>query len=133
MLVPAIHFPGTCASAIALYKKALGAEVISIAYNKDAPADSPMRATASDPNHIMHAELVIADTRMNMCDVSDAVAPGNMHLFNIFFDTVDEVIDAYKHLSVDGRVITDLSPQFWTAMYGDIEDRFGIHWQLMVK
>ena len=133
MLVPAIHFPGTCANAIAFYQNVFGAKVISIAYNKDAPLDSPMQAVAANPNYIMHAELVIAGTVVNMCDVVDAVVSGNMHLFNIFFDTVDEVICAYNHLSVDGRVITALNPQFWTAMYGDVEDRFGIRWQLMAK
>ena len=133
MLVPALHFPGTCANAIAFYQKVFSAEVVSIAYNKEAPADSPMRSAVADPNHIMHAELVIAGTRMNMCDVSDIVDFGNMYLFNIFFDTVDEVIDAYNHLSVKGRVITALGPQFWTAMYGDVEDQFGVHWQLMAK
>ena len=133
MLVPAIHFPGTCANAIAFYQKVFGAEVVSIAYNKEVPADSLMQSAMSNPNHIMHAELIVADTRINMCDVSDIVVFGNMHLFNIFFDTVDEVMDAYNHLSEGGRVITALGPQFWTAMYVDIEDQFGIHWQLMVK
>jgi len=133
MLVPVIHFPGTCASAIAFYQKIFGAEVVSIAYNKDAPIDSLMQVVATKSDHIMHAEVVIAEVLMNMSDVSDAVISGNMHLFNIFFDTVDEVIDAYNHLSVDGRVITELSPQFWTAMYGGVEDQFGIQWQLMAK
>ena len=133
MLVPAIHFPGTCANAIAFYQKAFGAQVVSIAYNKDAPLGSPMLAVPANPNHIMHAELVIAGASMNMCDISDAVVTGNMYLFNIFFDTVDEVIDAYNHLSVGGRIITALGPQFWTAMDGDIEDQFGVHWQLMAK
>ena len=129
MLIPAIHFPGTCADAIALYKEVFGAQVVAIAYNKDAS----MGAMDGNPDHIMHAELVIADTRMNMCDVAGAVASGNMHLFNVFFDTADEVIKAHNHLSVDGRVITALGPQFWTVMYGDVEDKFGVHWQLMAK
>ena len=133
MLIPAIHYPGTCADAMALYKNALGAEVISVAHNKDAPPDSPMRAAERNPNHVMHAELMIAGTLMNMCDVPDGVASGNMHLFNVFFDTVDEVIAAYHHLSLGGRIITELGPQFWSAMYADVEDRFGVHWQLMAK
>jgi Uncharacterized protein conserved in bacteria len=129
MLVPALHFPGTCADAIALYKKVFAAQVIAIAYNKDAP----MGTMGGNPDYIMHAELVIADTRMNMCDVSDAVVSGNMYLYNIFFDTADEVIAAYNHLSAEGRVITALGPQFWNAMYADVVDKFEVHWQLMVK
>ena len=133
MLIPAIHFSGTCAGAIELYEKVFGAEILSVAYNRDAPADSPMRASPETQNHIMHAELVIAGARVNMCDVSDSVAPGDMHLFNVFLDTVDEVIAACNQLAAGGRIVTALAPQFWTAMYGAVEDRFGVHWQLMVQ
>ena len=54
----------------------------------------------------MHAELVIAGFRINMCDISN----------NVLFDIADEIVDVYKLISVDGRVITVLSPRFWTAM-----------------
>jgi len=133
MLVPAIHFFGTCADAIALYQRVFGAEVLSVAYYKDAPLDSPLRAAAKNPYHIMHAELIIAGTRLNMCDVPDDVVSGNRYLLNVFMDTIDEVSSAYHLLSEGGRVVTALAPQFWTAMYGEVEDRFGIHWQLMAK
>ena len=131
MLIPAIHFPGTCAAAIAFYQKVFGAELISIAYTKDAPADSPIHAV--NPNHVMHAELMIAGTRMNMCDIPEAAVAGNMHLFNLFLDSADEVAAVYNHLCAGGCVITALGPQFWTVMYADVKDRFGVHWQLMAK
>ena len=133
MLIPAIHFPGTCAAAIAYYEKVFGAKIVSIAYNKEAPAGAPIQAVVEHPNRVMHAELIIAGTSMNMGDVSEDVIAGNMYLFNIFFDTADEVIDAYNQLCVDGHVITALGPQFWTAMYADVIDQFGVHWQLMAK
>ena len=133
MLVPALHFPGTCADAIAFYQKVFGAQVISIAYNKEAPPDASLQSAASHPHHVMHAELVIAQAHVNMCDASDTVVPGNMHLFNLFLDTVEQVVEAYHHLSADGRVITALGPQFWTPMYADVADQFGVHWQLMAK
>ncbi|NLO86522.1 MAG: hypothetical protein GX096_14025 [Clostridiales bacterium] len=132
MLVPAIHFPGTCQQAINRYKEALNAQVINIAYERDAPSDSNMHANGT-PDHVMHAELIIAGTRLNMCDVNDDVTNGNMHLYNIFMDSIDEVRTAYEQLTVGGKIHKKIGPQFWTSMYCDIEDAYGVRWQIMTK
>ena len=94
---------------------------------------SHMHAIAENAQQVMHAELEIAGTRVNMCDASSDIVSGNMYRFNIFFDTVDEVVDAYNQLSAGGHIITALGPQFWTEMYGDVEDPYGVLWQLMAK
>ena len=132
MLIPAIHFPGTCAQAIAFYQEAIGAKVESVAYNKDAPADSPF-AQSDTPDWVMHAVLSIAGSRVSMCDTTEAVVPGSMHRFNVFLPAADDVVKAFTRLSDSGRVITALSPQFWTTMYGDVEDKFGVMWQIMAE
>jgi len=132
MLIPAVHFPGTCARAIAFYQEAIGAKVESVTYHKDAPADSPF-AQSDTPDWVMHAVLSIAGSRMNMCDTTEAVVPGNMYRFNVFLSSVEDVIKAFERLSDGGRVLTPLSPQFWTPMYGDVEDSFGVLWQIMAE
>lgn len=133
MLIPAIHFSGTCKEAIGLYQRVFDAQVISIAYNRDAPAYSDNTVIEGADDRIMHAEIVVAGTRLNMCDMIDKAVAGNMHLFNVFFDTIEEVENAYFQLAQRGKIITKLGPQFWSAMYGEIEDCYGIRWQLMVK
>lgn len=134
MLVPAIHFPGgVCAEAIAHYQKVFGAEIINIAYVRDAPADSGMIVTQETSHHVMHAEMIISGTRVNMCDVTEEVDRNNMFLFNLFFETVEEVTAAFHQLKDGGKILTDLGAQFWTPMYGDVVDRFGVHWQLMAN
>lgn len=134
MLVPAIHFPGgVCTDAIRHYQTVFGAEVIHISYDKDAPSDSGMMVTEETKNHVMHAEMIICGTRVNMCDVKEKVEPGNSFLFNVFFDTVDEVGAAFNKIISGGKILTELGPQFWTPMYGEVIDRFGVHWQLMAK
>ena len=32
-----------------------------------------------------------------------------------------------------GKVMVELGPQFFSPMYGSIEDRFGVRWQLIVN
>ena len=81
----------------------------------------------------MHAELVIAGSRINMCDTSESIMPGNMYRFNVFLPFAGDVVKTFERLSDGGRVITALAPQFWTPMYGDVEDKFGVMWQIMAE
>lgn len=136
MLVTAIHFPrGSCAEAITFYQKVFNATVISCTYERDAPPDSEIGKATSDEtrNHVIHAEMNIYGTRVNMADGADNVSPGSMFLFNIFLDSADEVINVFNQLRVGGKVLTELGPQFWTPLYGEVEDQFSIRWQLMVN
>jgi PhnB protein len=51
----------------------------------------------------------------------------------IIKDTIAEVTALYNTLSDGGKVIEKLAPMFWTSMYGMVEDRFGICWQVMTS
>lgn len=136
MLVPAIHFlGGSCAAAIAFYQKVFNATVISVTYERDAPTDSEIGKFATDKtrNHVIHAEMDISGTRVNMADGADDVTPGSMFLFNIFLDSADDVTNVFNQMKDGGRVLTELGPQFWTPLYGEVEDQFNIRWQLMVN
>lgn len=133
MLVPAIHFPGTCKEAIDLYKKALSVTVKNIAYHRDAPAGSGIPQTEATLDNVMHAELEIEGSPVNMCDVAEPVVAGNLYLFNIFMETAAEVETAFRMLSEGGKVFSEPHPEFFAAMYTDFEDRFGVHWQLMAN
>ena len=132
MISPAIHLPGTCAEAIALYQEAFGMTVNSIAYYRDAPPDSGMTTQPDMQNKVMHAELTICGSRVNMSDAPpDEVICGNMIVLNVFMDSGDAVCKAFGALQEGGKVHIALGPQFFSAMYGSVEDRFGIRWQLM--
>lgn len=132
MLVPALHFPGTCNEAIEFYKKVFGAEVMGISRYSDAPADSGYHSEET-ADWVMHGEISIAGVRVNVCDVVEEVVAGNMYLLNLFLPTADEVTAAYQELKEGGEVLIELGPQFWTPMYADVVDKFGVHWQLMAN
>jgi PhnB protein len=112
--------------AMKFYEKVFGADILNIAYDRDAPPGSGY----ADTGHVMHGEMIIYGVKINMCDCDDVV-PGNMHLFNLFFDTVDETINVFNQLKEGGIVDEELAPVFWSPMYGQLTDRFGIKWQIM--
>jgi PhnB protein len=129
MLVPAIHFSkGTCEEAMRFYEKIFGAKILNIYYDNDAPPDSGYAATGN----VMHGEMEIYGTSVNMCDGDNAI-PGNMHVFNLFFDTIDETVKIFNLLKEGGKVETEPAPVFWSPMYGSITDRYGIKWQIMAN
>lgn len=132
MIAPAIHFPGNCSEAIALYQKAFNITIDSIEYFRDAPVDSSMSISEDEQNKVMHAELTICGSRVNMSDSKpDEIIAGNIIVLNVFFDSGDDVCKAFNILKENGKIYVELGPQFFSSMYGSLEDRFGIRWQLI--
>lgn len=128
MLIPAIHFPGTCTEAHALYQKAFGMVVSNVTYNKDALDDYG----AGEGNKVLHSECNIYGTRINMSDGGETSA--GMISFNIFLKSEDDVRKAFTVLKDDGGVVnSELQSQFWTSLHGAITDRLGIAWQIMTE
>ncbi len=131
MISPAIHLPGTCSEAIRFYEEAFHATDIHIDYYRDAPADSGMTITEDMLGLVMHASVTICGTPVNFSDAMDPLIAGNMICLNVFFDDADGVCHAYEKLKEGGKVAVELGPQFFSPMYGSVEDKYGIKWQLI--
>jgi len=132
MLVPVINFPGTCAKAHELYKKAFKMTVDSVDHYHEAPPgsfDEPL--TEETRNLIMHSECTIYGTRVNMSDDTGlTAASGN---FNIFLPSEDDVRKAFDVLKEGGIVGDEPGPVFWTSLHCSLQDRFGVSWQIMTE
>ena len=133
MFLTTIHFPGNCDEAISFYKEVLGAEVEAIAYFKDAPQHSDMDALSLPPNFVMHSMISIHGSKVSMTDGVETKPTGDNFTFFITEDTVDKVTALYAKLSEGGKVVEALAPVFWASMYGIVEDKFGINWQVMTS
>ena len=131
MIAPAIHYPGNCAEAIALYQTVFPVADVHVDYYRDAPSDPGFPVTEENKDMVMHAELTICGSRVNMSDSGDAVVAGNMIVLNVFLDSPDAVSHAFHGLKKGGKVIVELGPQFFSPMYASVEDRFGVRWQLI--
>jgi len=131
MLIPSIHFPGICDEAIAYYKEAVGAEVKEIAYFRDAPPDSGMEELP--PNFVMYSEVLMFGTLVAMTDGAEKRITGGNFTFIVFFNSAEEVTSVFNKLADGGKVIEALAPQFWTALCGSVEDRFGLTWHIAQK
>ena len=131
MLIPNIHFPGTCSEAIVFYKEVLGATVKEVAYARNAPPDSGMNELP--PDFVMHSELTIFGTTVYMTDGAKKQGTSENYSFAVLVDTADEVTAIFNKLADGGKVIEAPAQQFWAAFYGFVEDRFGVGWQITTK
>ena len=131
MIIPSIHFNGDCDKAIDFYKKALGAEVRGINYAKDAPPDSGMDELPT--NFVMHSEVIICGMNFSLTDGAEKPIAGEHISFLINYDTSEEVTTAFEKLAEGGSIIEPLATVFWSPLYGFVIDRFGVHWQVMVR
>lgn len=131
MITPFINFTGRCNEAIEFYEKVFKGQDKRIMRFKDAPPNPDSPVPEEMKNYVLHAEMVICGTKVNFSDTQQDVVPGNLISLAVNFPTEDEVRDVYNKLKEDGEVLMELSPQFFSPLYGWVKDKFGIGWQII--
>jgi len=131
---PYLFFNGRCEEAIAFYKRALGAEVLMMMRNKEAPEQPPpgMLPPGSD-DKVMHATLRIGTSNLML---SDGRCDGKP-VFNGFSLSIDAANEAeadrlFAALADGGTVQMPLAKTFWSPKFGMVADRFGVGWMVSV-
>jgi len=66
---------------------------------------------------------------------TDCVAPGGFNQGNnialsLNCSSEEEINTFFSKLSEGGKIIDPLKQQFWGAMFGVFDDKFGIRWML---
>ena len=109
------------ADAIAWYEKALGANEL-------------LRNLAPDGVRIMHAELLLGDSRFFVVDEFDGSmkAPstlgGSPVTLHLYVRDVDALFD--RAVGAGANVVLPVADQFWGDRYGILDDPFGHRWSI---
>jgi len=127
----AISFKGNCDEAITYYKEVLGAEVKTINYFRDAPQD--VNIGDLKPNCVLYSEVSIFGTPIVMVDDEDMPQSGQRFWLQLTFDTPEEVTSVFNKLADGGTIVKALKPEFWAALDGNVNDRFGVHWSILTN
>jgi PhnB protein len=131
---PYLFFNGRCEEAIAFYQRALGAEVLMLMRNNEAPEPAPPGLLpAGSENKVMHATLRIGASHI-MC--SDGRCDGKP-VFNGFSLSIGAANEAeadrlFAALADGGTVQMPLAKTFWSPKFGMVTDRFGVGWMVSV-
>lgn len=128
-LNPYLFFNGTAAKAIALYERALGAQVESLQHYRDVPGQA---CTAESGERVMHALLRLGGHQLMASDTPlgrEAPAAGTNHVCLDFTEEA-ELRAAFDALAEGGTVEMPPHDTFWGATFASLTDAYGISWLL---
>ncbi|WP_115993253.1 VOC family protein [Cohnella lupini] len=124
-LVPYI-FSEDAKSQAEFYVKALGGEIRSVQTFGDLPGSAEELK-----NKVIHLDMEAAGVPLFLSDSpSGPIHRGNGTDLSLIFGTEDEAREAFAKLSEGGVVKDPLQVQFWGALFGRLEDKFGVSWQV---
>ena len=121
-------FNGEAREAITFYAKALRithGEINTYGY-------SSMPHEPHQKDWVIHAELLFKDNTLAMfADSADTPlrANPNIHI-SLNYTDLEEMKVAFERLAEGGKITMPLEKQFWNATYGQLADRFGLHWMM---
>ncbi len=111
------------------YTNALGGEILSVMTFAQAPnVDEQLK------DKVMHMSLIAGGISFFMSDSPfQPIERGNgMHL-SLEFDDEAEAYSRFDKLAEGGKVLDALKKQFWGSLFGLVEDKFGVLWQVTTE
>lgn len=133
-VTPYLSFEGRCEEALEFYRKALGATVEMRMRFEESPEREQQQAMLppGSERKILHAELVIGDTRLMASDgqCSGQATFGNPALALQVADDA-EAARCFAALAEGGTVRMPLAKTFFASSFGMVADRFGVEWMVV--
>ncbi|WP_336771939.1 VOC family protein [Paenibacillus sp. MMO-58] len=126
-----LNFDGNCREAAEFYAEVFGLDKPKLMTFGEVPPNPEYPLPEEAKNLIMHTRLNIGGSNVMFSDVFPGMpfTVGN----NITLAYVEEdeakLRSAFDRLKVGGNIAMELQETFWSKLYGQITDKFGIHWQ----
>jgi len=136
-IYPYLVFNGQGEEAFHFYKDVLGAQDVGMTKFKDmpvSPEDQPLPPEAAEL--VMNAQLQLSNGSYLM--ISDTFpgypyAKGNNVTITVTFDNLEETKAVFDKLAAGGTVNMELQETFWSPLYGNLTDKYGVGWQLSTE
>ena len=131
---PYLFFDGRCEEAMEFYRKALGAEVVSIMRFSESPDPPPPGMVPPGSEHkVMHGSFRVGGTEVL---ASDGNCAGKVKFdgFSLALSVANdaEARQKFDSLADGGQVNMPLGKTFFSSSFGMVADRFGVNWMVIV-
>lgn len=129
-----LFFSGRCDEALAFYQQHLSAEIKFLIRFNESP--EPMPEGILQPgfeNKVMHAEISLGNVRMMVSDGCNDADKFSGFRIALNVPSADEAQRIFTALASNGgKVDMPLSKTFWSPLYGQVTDQFGVGWMVML-
>jgi len=129
--VPYLTLDGKAQEAIQFYERALGAKVESLQRFGDVMPSCP----DAMKNQVMHAVVRLGDATIFLSDGSpqNKAIAGNQVQVALDIQGESQGREAFEALSEGGTVHQPMIDAPWGALFGALQDRYGIAWMFNVS
>ncbi|MEJ9229802.1 VOC family protein [Peribacillus butanolivorans] len=127
-----INFNGNCREAVEFYAQVFGTETPQIMTFGETPPNPEFPLPDEAKNLVMHTRLNIEGSNVMFSDVFPGMpfVEGNNISLAVVNKNMDEIKSIFNKLKEGGTVVMELQETFWSKLYGQVTDKFGIIWQL---
>ena len=128
---PYLFLEGRAEEAIAFYRKAVGAETVSLVRTKENPEPSFNPPNSDDK--ILHSTVKIGDSLVHISDGQCTGKPAFQGFsLSLTVKTEAEADRAFNALADGGQTHVPLSKTFFSPRFGMLADKFGVGWMVYV-
>lgn len=117
-------------------EEVFSAKTIYIQRIKDRPENARADLDLSELEKIDQCVMSLGDIKIMLADDTEGlpITKGNNISLCLTFEHVEQTKKVYDHLvSLDAEILKEFSPEFYTAGYGYVKDKFGIAYHLFTK
>lgn len=128
-----LFFSGRCEEALNFYQKHLGASINFMMRFNESPDPMPEGMLQDGfENKIMHAECKVGNVDIYASDgCNDAESFSGFRLA-LIIQKQEDAERIFNALAIDGKVDMPLMKTFWSPLYGQVTDQFGVGWMVML-
>ncbi|MXQ52901.1 VOC family protein [Shimazuella alba] len=129
---PYILTDGDGREAVEFYQEAIDAQVMQIQTFGDMPANSDFPIPDEMKQRIINAHLKVGDTDLMISDTftGQTLPIGDQVTISLATNDIDKTREVFTKLQEEGQVLMALEETFWSPLYGQVKDKFGVTWQI---
>lgn len=125
-----LNFNGNTREAVEYYAEVFGTEKPQIMTFGEAPQHPDYQLPVEAKDLVMHARITVDGSNIMFSDCypgTEYIQGNNVNLALVTKDR-DLIITAFNKLKEGGTVTMELQETFWSPLYGQVRDKFGVEW-----
>lgn len=128
-----LFFAGRCEEALNFYKEHLGAKIGACFRFSDSPEPLPEGLVQPGfEDKIMHCDFTLCNTKFLASDGCSDASPFSGFSLSIGHPEKEEVTRIFNALAEEGEIVMPPGKTFFSPHYGQVKDKFGMQWMVMV-